>query len=365
MRKGGRLKTMRILIIINTLRYGGAEKQSVIDANSLARAGHRVTIGFHEKGDLVKWLSPDVRQLNIGCKNLICAAVLLFHHLLLNRYDVIHSHMFWAERVSILPGKLTGHRVVFNEHGLGLWRRWYHILTMRFISMLADRVITSCRENYRIRAEREKLNPRKIVVIYNSVEEYEKTVTASILAPEAHAGKFVIGYIGRFSAVKRLEIFLDIAERLKGKIDNFKIVLVGDGEVRGRLQQEIVDRKLENFFHMPGFAFVVSPYYETFDVFVLPSRVEGFSVALLEAGAAGVPSIAFDVGGNSEIILDGISGYIIPNNDLGELLSKIIYLYEHHDIGKNIGEAARRLIRKKFSTACRLDSLQKLYWSLE
>ncbi|MDH4211905.1 MAG: glycosyltransferase [candidate division WOR-3 bacterium] len=356
---------MRILIVVNTLCYGGAEKQAVADANSLAAEGNDVTLGCHMIGDLARRLSPEVKLYRIGSKNVIVAALLLFMHLLSNRYDIIHSHMFWAERVSIIPGKLTRHRVVFNEHGLGLWRKWYHVVTMRLISMLADKVVTSCQENYRVRRKQEKLDPDKMVVIYNSVEENSKGDLSSESLGELHDGKFIIGYAGRFNAVKRLELFLNIAERLKDRIKDFKIVLLGDGDLRRRLEREISGRGLEEFFHMPGFVLEVSQYYRTFDVFVLPSKIEGFSLALLEAGAASVPLIAFDVGGNSEIIVNGVNGYTIPNNDIDTLMERIIYLREHEGFRRKMGMAAHRLIEGRFSVSRRTDDLQRLYRSLQ
>ena len=354
---------MKIFIVINTLTYGGAEKQAVSDANALVNAGYDVTLAFHASGGLAGRLSPKVKQHRIGSKHVVGAALLLFFHFLSNSYDAVHCHMFWAERVCVLPAKLTGKKVVFNEHGLGLWRRWYHVLIMHIISRLADRVIVSCRVNYRVRMEREKLDPRKMLVIYNSVNENGDIKTSSHW-DGALDGKFVVGYVGRFNAVKRLELFLDIAHRLREKYDDFRIVLIGDGDARQALQAKIVGQGLEKYFYMPGFALNVDPYYRTFDIYVLPSRVEGFSVSLLEAGAAGVPSIAFDVGGNSEIIRDGINGYLILDNDIAGVSDKIIYLREHESIRKNMGVAARRMISNEFGASRRAQNLQRLYGRL-
>jgi len=355
---------MRILIIINTLRCGGAEKQVVADANALTAAGHQVTIGCHKSGELAQRLSQKVRLYNIGSRNIGVASVRLFLHLLSNRYDVIHSHMFWAERVSILPGKITGHKVVFNEHGLGLWRKWYHVLVMRLISFFADKVVTSCEENYRIRREKERIGQDKMVVIYNSFEENSGGNHCTNSQGDLRDGKFTIGYAGRFDSVKRLDIFLDIAERLKERGRNFKIVLLGDGGLKRGLERQISARRLREFFHMPGFVLDPSHYYKTFDVFVLPSKVEGFSLALLEAGASYVPLIAFDVGGNSEIISDGINGFTVPDNDTDALVERIEYLLKHDDFRRKMGVAAHRMTSSRFSLARRIHDLQKLYRSL-
>jgi glycosyltransferase involved in cell wall biosynthesis len=353
---------MKILIIVNTLHHGGAERQAVIDANALTCRGHQVTIGYNKKGDLINLLSDDVKKYHIKPKNVFLAMPGLFLHLFLNKYDIIHCHMFWAEKVCAIPGKITGHKVIFNEHGLGLWRKWYHILIMRFISQFADKIITSCQTNKNTRVNREKLNKNKIVTIYNSFDTINSEDNESERPDFLMDGKkFTIGFVGRFNAVKRLRTFIEIAEQLKNIISDFRIVLVGGGEERRDIEEEIAKRNLKKYFHFPGFVLNTGQYYKNFDVFILPSRIEAFSIALLEAGSFGVPAIAFNVGGNCEIIQDGVTGYIISDNDFGQLLEKINYLYKNHDKRIKMGTAAQDLIKKKFSILKRLNELENIY----
>jgi len=353
---------MKILIIVDSLKYGGAEKQAVIDANSLIDCGHHVTIAYYKKGDLMKLLAKGVNQYQIKSKNLSLASLQIFFHLLLNRYDIVHSHMFWAEIISALPGKLTGHRVVFNEHGLELWRRWYHILIMKFASLFADKIITSCEATKEVRIKRGKLNKNKLLTIYNSFniikEEKREIYIPDFLNKKEN---FIIGFVGRFNQVKRLEIFIDVAEYLRNVIPKFKIVLVGDGKEKDKINREIENKNLGRYFYLPGYILNIGQYYKEFDVFVLPSIREACSIALLEAGASGIPAIAFDVGGNPEIIKDGITGFIIPNNDIALLIRKIIYFYKNNQKRYKMGLVARNYIKNKFSEAKRLYKLTNLY----
>jgi glycosyltransferase involved in cell wall biosynthesis len=96
-------------------------------------------------------------------------------------------------------------------------------------------------------------------------------------------------------------------------------------------------------------------------VFVLPSRIEGFSVALLEAEASGIPAIAFDVGGNAEIIKNNITGFLLPDLNIDILVEKIIYLYENPQKRKEMGNEARNYIKSNFSNELRIKKLEKLY----
>jgi len=353
---------MKILIIINSLKPGGAEKQAVVDANALLQRGHQVTVAFHQYGEFNSLLDKDIKQYRIKKKNEILASFQLFCHLLFNKYDIIHSHMFWAEKVSTLPGKLTGHKLIFNEHGLGLWRKWYHILVMKFISIFADKIINSCDATKNIRLKREKINKYKLITVYNSFElKTNKKDIGPLNQFSEDEKEFIIGFVGRFNYVKRLEFFLQIAEILKDKIAKFKIVMVGDGEESKKIKEEILKRNLKNYFYIPGFVLNTAWYYNIFDIFVLPSIREAFSVSLLESGASGITTIAFDVGGNSEIIKDGITGFIIPDGDIDLLVKRIVYLYENPDKREMIGQSAKEYISSNFSIDKRVINLEKLY----
>ena len=353
---------MKILIVTYSVAYGGAERQVIIDANSLSAAGHEVAIVYYAKGDLINSLSANVKRYRLKSKNHILASLQLFCYLLFNKFDIIHCHLIWAEIVAALPGKITGHKVIFNEHGLDLWRRRHYVLISRFIFLFADKIVASCEAIRKVISEREKPRKDKLVVIYTSFDR-KKDKNKEEDIPEFLKSKkeFTIGFVGRFDAIKRLKLFVDIAEQLKGKIPAFKIVLVGDGAERLRIIDEMQKRNLSEYFYLSGTVPDVNPYYAAFDVFVLPSLREGASVALLEAGASGIPAIAFDVGGNPELIQDGVTGYIIPFNNITLLTDRIVELYGNKDKRKTMSLSAGDFVKNNFSTAVRIEKLINLY----
>jgi glycosyltransferase involved in cell wall biosynthesis len=132
------------------------------------------------------------------------------------------------------------------------------------------------------------------------------------------------------------------------------------------LEQEILDSNLKEYFRLPGFVLNAQRYFDVFDIFVLPSVREGFPLVLLEAGAAGVPTVAFDVGGNSEIIRDGYTGFIVPEGNLELLVDRIWRLYSDVVERRNIGRNAKKYVRRKFSSIRRARALLDYYegrWS--
>lgn len=355
---------MKILIVINSLKFGGAEKQAIVDANSLSKRGHQVKIAFNREGDLNQLLGKNVTRYRLKSHSTFLSALQLFLHLLFNRYDIIHSHMFWAGKAAAFPGKLLGSRIVFNEHGLGIWRKWYHILIIRLIAHFTDKIVNSCDAAKKIRLERENIREDKLVTIYNSFELHTQEDNGDFPGFMKNKKEFILGFVGRFNAVKRLEIFLELAAILKKKIPAFKIVLIGDGERKEKYETEIEKRNLKENFYLPGYVLNPGGYYQAFDIFLLPSKREAFSVALLEAGASGTPAIAFDVGGNSEIIKDAVTGYIIPDKNIDLLVERIFFLYQNPGKKREMGEAAKNFINNNFSVERRLEKLEKLYREL-
>jgi L-malate glycosyltransferase len=347
---------MKILIVINALIVGGAEKQAVMDANNLSLRGHDVTIAYQKGGMYEDLLSPNISRLSIKFKNEIFASLELLINVLTNKYDVIHTHMFWAHKVATLPAVCTRRKLFFNEHGLGVWRKWYHIVIMRFISLFADKIINSCNATQLNRVKIDKIPPDKLVTVYNSFDNYTNTRLS-----DKKNGTFNIGFIGRFDPVKRLHLFIDIATLLKDKIKNVKFILVGDGIEKERIEKLINSHNLQDYFILTGY--IVSPlvYLSNMDVIFMPSEREGFSLALLEAGAHGIPAIAFDVGGNPEIITDQSTGYIVSDTDINEVANRILYFYENPMEKIKMGQQANLFISSQFSIDKRMNKLEELY----
>jgi len=86
------------------------------------------------------------------------------------------------------------------------------------------------------------------------------------------------------------------------------------------------------------------------DIFVLPSRSEGFSNAIVEAMAASLPVVATDVGGNAEAVRDGISGFVVPSEDIPALAAAIIRLLSDPSKAQAMGVAGKKLVEEKFTT---------------
>jgi glycosyltransferase involved in cell wall biosynthesis len=150
-----------------------------------------------------------------------------------------------------------------------------------------------------------------------------------------------------------------LAQKYPGR---FVYTLIGiDGDERTRLEHYIKKEKLEDTVHLLGFVDNARNYLRAFDIFVLPSLKEGMPYGLLEAGAAGLPCIASNVGGIPEIITHNHDGLLIDPRNSEELEHALEAYLENPDIYKNFGTALQTKIQTSFNVDNMITDTQRLY----
>jgi glycosyltransferase involved in cell wall biosynthesis len=119
--------------------------------------------------------------------------------------------------------------------------------------------------------------------------------------------------------------------------------------------------KLANHFRFDGGVTNLRQYLAAADVFVLPSRSEGFSNAIIEAMAASLPVVATNVGGNAEAVTDGISGFLVPSDDPDALSAAILRLLSDPSKAKAMGAAGRSLVEERFTVEAMMNRTAGAY----
>ena len=371
---------MVILFCISHLPAGGAERQVIRDTFLLKESGYEVHIAFGSKiGSLLSSLDPEVKQHPLGTQNVVIASYRLQKLVKSVKADILLTHMFWANKAGGLCTLFN--KVPFNafEHGLGLWRNTYHRLWIRMYSSMANNVVCCSAASLKLRRTNDKIDPKKLLVIHNSFRlnknidlEPIQNIDSNDLPKKSKAIKevpkyslenaepFVIGYAGRFHKVKQINVLIQIAELLKKRSTDFKFLLLGDGPEKEGIDQIIREKNLGNYFQLTGFVKNPESYFEKMNCFVLPSKREDFSLALIEASNAGLPCIAFDVGGNSEIIQHEETGFIISPFDIEAMAYKIRWLKENEKRCEEMGIMASEYVQSYFTENNRLTALQQL-----
>ena len=210
---------------------------------------------------------------------------------------------------------------------------------------------------------------RKISQIYNGVDtgNFSPATDKHAGLPDAKMfprGGLVIGYVGRLEAVKNpLGVVRAFRELLRDQPDdqsNASLVLVGDGPLRPQVEHEIAALGLLERVVLTGPRNDVPDLLRQFDIFVLPSLNEGISNTILEAMATGLPVVATRVGGNPELVTDGITGQLCRPDEPTAMALALRRYATDGDLRRRHGQAGRDRVEKEFS----LDAMVSHYLSV-
>lgn len=179
----------------------------------------------------------------------------------------------------------------------------------------------------------------KSVVIHNSVE----VPVDEFPLPQSREKTIVSA--GRLHEQKNFALLIDAFAKISMDFPDYKLVIYGDGKLRGTLQGKIHNYQLDSRIYLkPACKDLWNRIYNA-SLFVLSSDYEGMPNALMEAMALGIPSISTDCrpGGARTLIKDGVNGFVVPRMDVQSLAEKMRYVLEHPDIAETISKGGREI----------------------
>jgi glycosyltransferase involved in cell wall biosynthesis len=195
------------------------------------------------------------------------------------------------------------------------------------------------------------LPPGSIRTIYNGVPD----LVVDPLPRRANGP--VIGAVGRLSPEKGFDLVI----RALCDMPDATLVVVGDGSERSRLQALARELGLSDRVELVGWSDEPRRYLPGFDAFVLPSRQEGFPLAVVEAMLAGLPVVAADVGSVGEAVLDGETGFLVPPDDADALAAGLRQVLDHPELGRRLGSAGRARAVERFTAEAMARAFEDLY----
>ncbi|MGH2406388.1 MAG: glycosyltransferase family 4 protein [bacterium] len=279
------------------------------------------------------------------------------------RYGIVQAngaatlkYLVAARRLSRRPWRL-----VYRAIGVGsFWRRGAaRRLAYRWLLAQPDLVVAVCRATADDLTQASGVDPRKVVVVPNGVQparigsrpgERERTRAALGVAPSEH----LLIYVGSLAPEKNLRALVAVVAGCRRQGVSAHALLVGDGPVRDRLQDDVERQGLAAAVHFMPAQERVGAYLAAADLCVLPSLSEGMPAALIEAGLAGIPAAAYAVGGVPEVIEDGVTGVLLRADDEASLTAAVAGLLR--DVGRRAamaGAARDRYRRFEIATVAR------------
>lgn len=208
----------------------------------------------------------------------------------------------------------------------------------------------------------------RVSVIHNAIdtEEWSPARAATTLREELGLGPAfpVIGYVGRLTPEKDLDVWLRAAALVAEKYPKARFLLIGDGRdgvMREQLEKLTVTLGLAHQVMFLGYRENLIPAYATFDLFLLTSRTEGLPNCVLEAMAMGIPVVTTGVGGAGELVVHGQTGFILRRGDVAGLAQTMLTLIGDDASRRRMGAAGRARVEHDFSFTRRLQRIEDLY----
>lgn len=171
-------------------------------------------------------------------------------------------------------------------------------------------------------------------------------------------------HIGNFSQEKNHDFLLNLFSEIREENSNIKLICVGTGILFDKIKTKIKEKDLEGTVFLLGFRKDIPELLATSDCFVLPSKVEGVPGVILEAASQKIPSVAINVGGVSEVLIDGSTGYLINNFNIKDFKVKLLDLLLNDDLRKQFGKNAYKLVIENYNPRKNAIRFERLYENL-
>ena len=365
----------RVLILTVGFNIGGAEQLVLTTAPRLQRDGFEVNVaclnGWGVLGDELD--ARGVRAIALGARGVWDLRVFgrLLSMLRRDRIQVLGGHLFWANLVARVVGRLASVPVIVTTHHDSFsWMRWYQRLAERLTAPMSD-AVTTCSESVRRDAiETFGLGTGQVRTLRNAIEIPDPIpdhVSRERVRRElgASADDLLVGTLGRLSEPKKgLAVFLKAARLLSREFPRIRFAIVGEGPARASLEEHAAREGVSHCTMFPGLRRDVPEVMRAFDLLVQPSLWEGFGLTLVEAMAVGTPVVASRVGGIPEAIADGVTGLLVPPGDPQALASACASVLKDRGRAAQMGRAGIDRARAEFGIERLVREIEDLYREL-
>ena len=347
---------IRVLHLIDHLGLGGAQT-SLIDLLESRAADVQPTVWslsgrvLAESHERLARAGVPHEVLGLGLANL--SALGRFHRRLAEaRPNLVHAHLEFSSTFGIAGILSLGAaappivvQLVNDLYSRPLWARLAgRLLAGRVAGYIAlsPGVRRTALHAYRGQARRVALIPPGI-----DLRRFDRArVDPALTARLRQGASRVVGTVGRLADQKALHVLLDAAPRLLAEEPGTRLLVVGDGPLRPSLERRARRLGVEHAVTFAGHQADVVPAYSAMDVFVLPSRYEGFGIVFLEAMAIGVPVVGTRVVGSEDAVTDSVTGLLVPYGDAPAVAAAVLRLFNDCSLRERVrSEAARKVAR--------------------
>ena len=371
---------INILHIIDGFRMGGAENKLCELIEKTDQKKFQIAlVNVGPMGPLenkFKNLNVKIFDLQRKYRFDLLPFIKLYHIIKTLKIDIIQTTLFWADFIGAFVGKIARVKTVISWETVTHSGKYYHNNLQRkygyrFAMNFCDKIIAVSAQVKQSLKQYPGLNSQKVKIIHYGVdlekfkplpEKNRIQKRKEINLPE---NAFVILVVGRLEPQKGHKNLIKAVDPLIKENKNLFVLLVGEGSQQSDLEKQIRESGLNENIRLLGRRDDICNILNSVDLFCLPSIAgEGLPNAILEAMACGVPTVATDVGGSSEIVTNGFNGFIVSPNSSNQLHSAILKLVNDASLLKNQSKIARERVVRDFSLRKQIEDFQNLYLEL-
>jgi glycosyltransferase involved in cell wall biosynthesis len=261
---------------------------------------------------------------------------------------------------------MAGTKLIWCRRDMGILRARKHRIAYRLFAGIGvpDTVFAVSEQVRQHCINIDRVAPARVLTVYNGLDLAGWDTAAR---PAKASGRFLVSTVGNIRRVKGHDIFIRAAATVTQKFPNVSFSIVGEvlePDYFDELKELVRELKLTGNFRFDSGVTNLQEYLSAADIFVLPSRSEGFSNAIIEAMAASLPVVATNVGGNAEAVEDGVSGFIVPPEDIVALSDAILRMLSNPAKAEEMGASGRERVKDNFTIDAMMQQITNVYASL-
>jgi len=376
------MRKYKVAAIITKLELGGAQEIVIYITENLSRDRYSPILisgcggildGEVKNNPKIKpFFIPElIREVN-PIKDAI-TLMKIWRFLKSERVDLVHTHSSkagilgrWAAHFAGVPHIFhTYHGFGFNEYQKW-WIRKAFIWLERVTARITDRLIVVSSENVKKgmanrigkEGQYEVIHCATNIKAFSEIKiDFDQKKREFGIDPESP----VVAMIACFKPQKAPQDFIFLAHRVSQVLPSTRFLLVGDGELRSKVEELIGRFKLKGKVILTGWRRDVPEIMQIIDVLVLTSLWEGLPIVFAEAMASGKPVVATAVDGAKEAIIEGVNGFLVEPHNIEKFAERIIRLIKDRNLAQKMGSEGRKMVYPTFDFAHMLKRIEALY----
>jgi L-malate glycosyltransferase len=368
----------KVFYLLDSLEVGGTETQAVELALRLPASEYDVTLAcLRVKGPLLEKLKGSpvaLREFHpsggLDTPAGIYQLVRLAGHLRRERFEVVHTHDLWSNLMGVLAARMAGVPAIISSRRdlanfdwyKGAKRKW-----LRRIQNLSSVVLANATPIRDALIAEDGFAPEKLRVIHNGVDtaKFQRAKRdRERLFPGMENQKLVVLVGNMHTDVKGHPWLIAAAPAVLQEFPQTQFVFAGDGDARPVFEEQAVKSGMQSNFKFLGRRGDIPDVLASCDIAVLPSRAEGLPNAVLEYMAAGLPTIASRVGGNAELVEDGVTGLLVPPENSEELATALLRLLRDPELARRMAASGQKIVVENYSFERLIQEVDMLYTEL-